>query len=209
MGLPAAVDAALGARVASVIPCVVQVWNPRRGFAAGILWRPGLVVTSAHGLASGLHRVTLWNGETLPAEPEVVDEEIDLAVLRLPRPEGPAIPWRDPSTLPVGALVLALGHPWGERYALRLGVFSGWVTAITRGGRALRLLRTDAALAPGDSGGPLLDAAGRVVGILTMVVGGDQGLAIPADRAEALVAGDRPSGGMASSSAHVGKGEDS
>lgn len=188
MGLPAAVDAALGALVEQVIPCVVQVWNGRGGFGAGLIWRPGIVVTSAHLLAPGAHRVILWTGEALPAEVVDVDAEIDLAVLRLPRPEGQAIPVREPGTLPVGSLVLALGHPWGDRYAASLGVFSGWVLARTRGPRGtLRLLRTDAILAPGNSGGPVLDMGGRVVGISTMVVGGDQSLAVPADLAEALV----------------------
>lgn len=181
-------DAAMVARVEQVIPQVVQVWNGHGGFGAGILWRPGILVTSAHLLTPGAHRATLWTGETFPVEPMVVDEELDLAVLRLPRPEGLPVAFRDPATLPVGSLVLAVGHPWGERYAVSMGVFSGWVTARTRGPRGvLRLLRTDARLAPGNSGGPLLDAEGHVVGVCTMVVGGDQGMAIPADLAEALV----------------------
>lgn len=190
MGLPAALDAALVALVEQVIPSVVQVWNPYGRFGAGVLWRPGILVTSAHLLARGAHAATLWTGETLPAEPMIVNEELDLAVLRLPRPVGSPLPTRDPSSLLVGSLVLAVGHPWGERYAVSLGVFSGWVVARAAGPRGtLRLLRTDAQLAPGNSGGPLLDAEGRVVGICTMVVGGDQSLAVPADLAEALVRG--------------------
>lgn len=181
-------DAALGALVEQVIPGVFQVWNGHGGFGAGVLWRPEIIVTSAHLLTRGEHRATWWTGETFPAEPVIVDETLDLAVLRLPRPVGSPIPVRDPRSLPVGSLVLAVGHPWGEGYAVSLGVFSGWITARTPGPRGiLRLLRTDARLAPGNSGGPLLDVEGRVVGICTMVVGGDQGIAIPADLAEALV----------------------
>ncbi len=194
MGVPAAVAAAMAAWVDAVIPGVVQVWNDRGGFGAGIIGEPGIVLTSAHGLALGAARrpsavwVTLWTGETLLAEPVVVDEESDLTVLCLPRRTGQPLPFRDPSTLPVGSWVLAVGHPEGERYAVRLGVFSGWVVVRTEGPRGtLRLLRTDARLAPGNSGGPLLDAEGRVVGVCAMVVGGDQSLAIPADLAEALM----------------------
>jgi serine protease Do len=84
--------------------------------------------------------------------------------------------------------MLALGHPWGEPYSVTLGVFSGWVTVRTGGPRGtLCLLRTDAALAPGNSGGPLLDAWGRVVGVSAMVVGGDQSLAVPADAVDGLI----------------------
>ncbi|MFZ8843154.1 S1C family serine protease [Thermoflexus sp.] len=187
-GLPAAVDAALGAVLEQVIPGVVRVWNGRGGFGAGFLARPGLVVTSAHLLARGPHRVTLWTGAHLPAVPVIVEPELDLAVLRLPQPVGPALPLRDPATLRVGSLMLALGHPWGEPYSVTLGVFSGWVTVRTGGPRGtLRLLRTDAALAPGNSGGPLLDAWGRVVGVSAMVVGGDQSLAVPADAVDGLI----------------------
>jgi len=182
------VDAALGAVLEQVIPGVVRVWNGRGGFGAGFLVRPGLVVTSAHLLARGPHRVTLWTGEHLSAVPVIVEPELDLAVLRLPQPVGPALPLRDPATLRAGSLMLALGHPWGEPYSVTLGVFSGWVTVRTGGPRrTLRLLRTDAALAPGNSGGPLLDAWGRVVGVSAMVVGGDQSLAVPADAVDGLI----------------------
>jgi len=188
MGLPAALDAALAARVEQVKSGVAQVWNGRGGFGAGILWRPGILVTSAHVLSRGVPQVTLGDGETLPAEPVALDEELDLAVLRLPRPGGSPIAVGDPNALRVGSLVLAVGHPWGERHAVSLGIFSGWIVARTRGPRGMiRLLRTDARLAPGNSGGPLVDLEGRVVGICTMVVGGDQGLAVPADQVAALM----------------------
>jgi serine protease Do len=76
-------------------------------------------------------------------------------------------------------MVFAYGHPWGQRNVLSGGVLSAVTTARTRRG-VIPILRTDVHLAPGFSGGPLLDAAGEVIGINTMIVGGDQSVAVPA-----------------------------
>ena len=78
-----------------------------------------------------------------------------------------------------GELVFAYGHPWGQRNVLTGGVLSAVTTARTRRGE-IPILRTDVQLAPGFSGGPLLNAAGEVIGINTMIVGGDQSVAVPA-----------------------------
>lgn len=85
------------------------------------------------------------------------------------------MPLGHPAELRAGSIVLALGHPWGVPHALSLGV----VHAVSRDRRGQpRHIAADVRLAPGNSGGPLVDATGRVVGINAMIVGG-LGVAIP------------------------------
>jgi S1-C subfamily serine protease len=87
----------------------------------------------------------------------------------------------------VGQLAWAVGHPWGQRNAVTAGVVSGFGKAATRGQRgSVSIIRTDAGLAPGNSGGSLVNAAGAVIGINTLVVGGDLGVAIPSQEARAF-----------------------
>jgi serine protease Do len=81
-----------------------------------------------------------------------------------------------------------VGHPWGQRGAVTAGLISGLSKARRRGrGGEIEIIRSDARLAPGNTGGPLGDASGAVVGINTMIVGGDQGIAIPSHVACAFV----------------------
>lgn len=99
----------------------------------------------------------------------------------------------DSTQLRVGELVFTLGHPWGQRNAASFGIVSQLGNAQTRGRRGLiPIIRTDARLAPGNSGGPLLNAAGEVVGINTMIVGGNQGIAIPSAVALDFVTSIKP-----------------
>jgi serine protease Do len=87
----------------------------------------------------------------------------------------------------VGQLVFAVGHPWGQLGVVTAGIISALSTAKGRDGREIPVLRTDATLAPGNSGGPLVNAVGGVVGINTMIVGGDQGVAIPSYLATSFI----------------------
>jgi serine protease Do len=95
----------------------------------------------------------------------------------------------DSHSLRVGELVLAVGHPWGQPGYVTLGIVSALGHAVGRDGQpAVPIIRSDAALAPGNSVGPLVNAMGAVVGINTMIIGGDQGVAIPAHVAADFVA---------------------
>jgi serine protease Do len=84
--------------------------------------------------------------------------------------------------LRVGALVFAVGHPWGQPWVVTAGVVSG-LGPFAVPGRAHpgSHIRSDVKLAPGNSGGPLLDARGEIVGVNAMVIGGDLSVAIPSD----------------------------
>jgi serine protease Do len=145
---------------------------------SGVVWyADGLVVTNAHVARAGRLSVALPDERVVDARVVARDTQRDLALLSLdgagllsPASVG------DPDTLRAGSLVLAMGHPLGVAHALSLGV----VHAVTRERGRPRFIATDIRLAPGNSGGPLVDSAGRLMGINTMIVGG-LGVAIPAN----------------------------
>jgi serine protease Do len=87
----------------------------------------------------------------------------------------------------VGEMVFALGHPWGQRNTVTRGIVSALVSAQNRRGDKLPVIRSDAPLAPGNSGGPLVNASGEVVGINAMIIGGDQSVSIAASVARDFV----------------------
>jgi serine protease Do len=180
------------ARVAAALRGVTVVVenaarNARAGHGSGIVWSPdGLVVTNAHVATYGKATVTLSDGRSAIARLVARDPKRDLALLRVDSGtlDGPlpTAPIGDPTTLRPGDVVLALGHPLGVPHSLALGV----VHALTHEARA-PYLAADIRLAPGNSGGPLADARGRVVGVNCMIVGG-LGVAVSVDAVRRLVA---------------------
>lgn len=162
----------------------------RAGEGAGVIWHPeGIVVTNAHCIR---HRhVATRTADGLAFEADVVahDARLDLALLSVPALRGRAPQFGDVESLRPGELLLAFGHPLGVSGALALGVLHA--LARDRRSGSARWVCADLRLAPGNSGGPLADAAGRVVGINTMVVGG-LGLAIPTPVVRRFVARVRP-----------------
>jgi serine protease Do len=170
---------------------LVIVQSRRTGGGAGILWDDkGLILTNAHVLGRRAPTITLADDRQLKAEVLGIDPEIDLAILKIDRVDLPPASIGDSTLLRVGELVFAIGHPWGQRNAVTTGIVSHLAHAETRGsGRLVPIIRTDARLAPGNSGGPLVTASGEVVGINTMIVGGDQGVAIPSAVAKDLIEG--------------------
>ena len=170
---------------------LVVIHNGRRGAGAGVAWRPGgYLVSNYHVIAHGRRQhATLPDGQDLPARLVAQEPEIDLALLKVEASQLPPAPLADSRSLRVGQIVFAVGHPWGQRGAVTGGIISGLSAVQTRGkGEAVPVIRSDAPLAPGNSGGPLVDAAGSVIGINTMVIGGDLGLAIPSHLVELFVA---------------------
>jgi serine protease Do len=175
---------------------VVQVRARYRGVGAGVIWdEKGLVLTNHHVVA-GRHRgaktaVVLSEGREFDAGVVKSSRDLDLALLRV---EGapwdlPALRVGDSDALRVGELVYAIGHPWGRLGAVTAGVVSGVGVAGGPGGRA-RYVQSDVSLAPGNSGGPLLNARGEVVGINAMIFG-RLALSIPSNAASAWLAGAR------------------
>jgi serine protease Do len=146
----------------------VQVLTRGRGQGAGsgVIWSAdGLIITNAHVARSPEAKVTLWDGISHQATVVNRDPRRDLASLRIQATDLPAATPGDSSALRVGELVIAIGNPLGFIGALTTGV----VHSLPNGGR---WVAADVRLAPGNSGGPLADAQGRVIGINTMIAGG-------------------------------------
>ena len=177
------VDGAMAATAESLRRSVVHVRpRGRQGGGAGVIWRPdGLIVTNAHVARGGPVDVELSDGRVLAGTVVERDAARDLASLRIPAGDLPAADVAHAAGLRAGDLVMALGHPLGWIGALSVGV----VHSVEGGGPggAPRAVRADLRLAPGNSGGPLADARGRVVGINTLVARG-LGMAIPTEAVE-------------------------
>lgn len=177
---------------------VVQVRSSGRGIGAGVIWPGDRLVLTNHHVISGRRRrgnirVALYDGRTFAADVVKSGRNLDLALLRLEGDYGdlPAAPVGDSDALRVGELVYAIGHPWGSVGAVSAGIVGG--VGELRGpgrGSSTRYVRSDVALAPGNSGGPLLNARGEVVAINAMIFG-LLALSIPSNAAEAWVAGER------------------
>jgi serine protease Do len=177
---------------------LVVLHNGRQGVGAGIIWGNNhadkhsectLILTNYHVIAHGRHlRAELEDGAEYPARLLAQAPEFDLALLEIDKGDLPAALIADSRSLRVGELVLAIGHPWGQRSAVTAGLVSGLSTAQTRDPeQSIEIIRSDVRLAPGSSGGPLVNANGAVVGINTMILGGDQGIAVPSHVASAFV----------------------
>ncbi len=194
-----AAGAEAAAMIEAVLPGVVQVRRgtrrrgPRGGAGAGFLWSPdGSVMTNHHVVASsdGKLEVVLTDDRSFDAEVVGSSRRLDLAMLRLrgaPAEDLPTPPVGDSDALRVGELVFAVGHPWGRRGAVTAGIVSGLGSVGRPFGRA-RYVQSDAYLAPGNSGGPLVNARGEVIGVNAMVSRG-LSLAIPSNTAGAWASG--------------------
>lgn len=168
---------------------VVVVRDGGRGGGAGVIWREdGIILTNNHVAPGDRAQVTLADGRTLPARVAAHSAEYDLAALRVEATGLPAAPAGDSRLLRPGELVIAIGHPFGVRDVVTAGiVLARGLPPGFRGPRDAVL--TSARLRPGNSGGPLINARGEVVGINAMVLGGDVGAAVPSAAAEGLLAG--------------------
>ena len=163
----------------SLARAAVQVRNRQDGSGGtGLIWgASGLVVTNAHCVPRGATVEVSSQGRWREARVIAYHPPHDLALLASTSIGAPSLELRDAESLRAGELLFAHGHPLGVRDALALGVLHS-VARDQRTG-APRWVVADIRLAPGNSGGPLVDADGRLVGINSMVVNG-LGVAVPA-----------------------------
>ncbi|HTQ04613.1 MAG TPA: trypsin-like peptidase domain-containing protein [Polyangiaceae bacterium] len=189
----AELSASIERLVADTSPSVVSVEHARGQGSGLVIASDGYVVTNSHVVRhAGELSVGVGPGEHVPAEVVGDDPASDLAVVRVASNGLPSLPLLEERRLRVGQLVLAIGNPLRFDRSVSLGI----VSAIDRTlpaprGRALEgLVQTDAAINPGSSGGPLLDANGVAVGITTAVIPMARGLgfAIPAHTVSWVVA---------------------
>ena len=176
-----------------IAPSVVEVRREGRGGGAGFVWRAdGAVLTNYHVVAGrgGEISVHLPDGRNFPAYVTSENPALDLALLKVDATDLPAVLVDDSSKLRVGELVFAVGHPWGHRNVVTAGIVSGLGEVGMPGSEhKAQFVRSDVRVAPGNSGGPLLNAQGAVVGITAMIFGGDMTVAIPSKVAIDWVAG--------------------
>jgi len=179
--------------VERVSPSVVNVRRGRSGGSGVIVAPDGYALTNAH-VVDGAREVavTLDNGAELTAAVVGSDSATDLAVIRILGSGFPAAELAETESLRVGQLVIAIGDPLGFHSTVTTGVVSALGRSLSaRDGRLIEnVIQTDAALNPGNSGGPLVDTHAKVVGINTAIIPTAQGIcfAIPAATAR-LVAG--------------------
>ena len=159
----------------------VQIRDSRRarGIGSGVIFSVGgTILTNAHVAGGDRASVELWDGRELPARVTTRDPRRDLAFLQVSAPDLPVATFGDSSRLRVGELVIAIGNPLGFAGALTTGVVHA-VGALPGLGRR-HWVQASVRLAPGNSGGPLADSEGRVIGINTMIAGG-LALAVPSN----------------------------
>lgn len=161
----------------------VRLRGANAGGSGVIAGADGRIVTNAH-VARGDAWVRLWDGRELPANLLARDARRDLATLQVKATGLPAATFGDSNALRVGELVMAIGNPMGFIGALTTGVVHALGTLAGFGPRNWVL--ADVRLAPGNSGGPLADAYGRVIGINTMIVHG-LGAAVPGNAVSAFL----------------------
>jgi serine protease Do len=150
-----------------------------RGSGSGVIWSSdGRVITNAHVARGGQIGIELWDGREFPATVASRDPHRDLAELRIDATNLPSAVVADSSQVRPGELVIAIGNPLGFVGALTTGVIHA--VGPLRGDGSRSWIQADVRLAPGNSGGPLADVRGRVIGINTMVAGG-LALAIPSN----------------------------
>ena len=183
--------------VDTIGPAVVAVARRRGhesgGVGSGVLITPdGFALTNSHVVGGQEHvAVTTHDGDVLETDVIGDDPATDLALLRVAARDLPAAPVGESAGLRVGQLVIAMGNPFGFQSTVTTGVVSAQGRSLrSQQGRLIEnVVQHTAPLNPGNSGGPLLDSRGRVVGINTAIIAMAQGLgfAVPADTARWVV----------------------
>src|SRR5208337_1483707 len=173
----------------AVVHIQVQQGRGRGGSGSGFIFTPdGFILTNSHVVHGATELlVSTAGGERFPAELVGDDPDTDLAVIRGGH-DVISVPLGSSRRLTVGQLVIAIGNPLGFQHTVTAGVVSAMGrTMRSRSGRLIDgVIQTDAALNPGNSGGPLVDSQGQVIGVNTATIMGAQGIcfAIGADTAE-------------------------
>jgi serine protease Do len=164
---------------------------PQQATGSGFIIRAdGLIVTNSHVIEDSTSiEVYLYNGDTFPAKVLGIDPIGDLALLQISSDAPlPVAPLGSSEALRVGEFVVAIGSPFGFEHTITFGIVSGTHRRFMRSSVVGGYIQTDASINVGNSGGPLVNVQGEVIGINTATVGrGELGFAIPIDAAKVVL----------------------
>lgn len=186
----------------AVVNIDVQKWSGQhnhyhkqelKGNGSGVIFtQDGYILTNSHVVSNvSSIQVTLSDGHSYNAEMIGSDADTDLAIIRINAPNLIAAKFGDSQSLQVGQLAIAIGHPYGFQTTVTTGVISALGRSFrSHSGRLIEnIIQTDAALNPGNSGGPLVTSHGEVIGINTAIISSAQGIcfAVPINTAKMVI----------------------